>query len=314
MTIKFEQYLQEQNYAKLRRMMMGDMPHVNQVAILTAQNPQGQKSDAETNNKLNKQLFRDIKNGNFIPIRIKNSTPFPFSPARIEKIKGKFDGTEEDSFFVPHMDRRTVVALGQRYNQASVIWGEKKTDENGNPYFQFSYINASTGETENQRNVTVATSDVQKRHDYYSQIGGGKLKKGGGGKYKIQGGRKFIIPFFGDDYADYQPGEKYGTIVHSIPLDKQLKKAESFYIPLVDEVIKGIMPEIIGNVPNYSYYENKISKEDEITNKLIARIIECNKCIYDKSKTGKFLWMHRGIMNEKLNELEQRTRLLKERV
>lgn len=295
--IKFEQYLQEQNYAKLRRMMMGDIPHVNQVAILTAQNPQGKALDAESNNKLNKQLFRDIKAANFIPVKIKN-------PVRIEKIKGKFGGTKEDSFFVPHMDRKTVVTLGQKYNQESVIWGEKKIDKNENPYFQFSYIIAATGETEEQRNVSVATADVQQRTDFYSQIGGGKKKPG-----KIQGGRKFIIPFFSDPYADYQPGEKYGTIAPSTPLDKQpLKKAESFYIPLVDEVIDGNLPEIIGDIPHYSHCEKT---QDKIAKKLVAEIIECNKCMYEESRIEKSRWHHRGIMNNRLIELEQRTRLLK---
>lgn len=170
-----DEKLNESGFSRVRRMLWGNVPSVDSVGIITAENPEAVPQNAEMNNKLNKKLFNHLKSANYGPIQI----------------KGSF-GNVENPYIVPNISREDLINLGIRFNQQSVIWGSKR--EGDNPAFRFEYIEKD--KTTQTRDVHVANDDVQSREDFYSAIKG----------------RKFIIPFFDDPYSGHELGQKYGTI------------------------------------------------------------------------------------------------------
>ena len=167
---KYMNLLNESGYARVRQMMMGLVPSIDTLGILTAQNPGGEPASAEENNKMNAQLLADLIAANYGVIPIKGSY-----------------GGPEDSFLVPNMTRQDVADLGIKYGQEAVIWGRKVAEETGEPYFTFEYIEGE--DTIQTRDVSLGGPEIQAKKDYYSQ------KKG----------RKFYIPFFDDAYEGAMP-------------------------------------------------------------------------------------------------------------
>ena len=92
----------EAKFSHIRQIMMGVIPRINTVGILTAQNPDGKPADRKFNEKSMKALERDLRGMNY----------------GYHKIQGKF-GSDEDSFLVPNMSREDVAALGIKYTARS---------------------------------------------------------------------------------------------------------------------------------------------------------------------------------------------------
>lgn len=184
--------VKESGFSRVRQMMLGQVPSVGSVGILTAENPGGKTASSEENKQNNHQLMADLRSLNYGPI----------------KVAGKFRD-EENSFMVPLMTRQDAVKLGQKYGQESVIWGEKLEDEDGNPYFRFEYIEVDDDKTVQTRDVSLGGPEVQDREDFYSE----------------KGGRKFFIPFFDDDYELARPadgGRRISFMESELPLTKEV--------------------------------------------------------------------------------------------
>ena len=167
---KYMNLLNESGYARVRQMMMGLVPSIGTLGILTAQNPGGQAGSSEDNRKANASLMADLMDANYGAIPIEGSY-----------------GGPEDSFLIPNITRDDITALGIKYNQEAVIWGRKTSEDVGEPYFTFEYIEGDN--TIQTRDVSMGGSDVQGKKDFYSS------KKG----------RKFYIPFFDDAYEGAKP-------------------------------------------------------------------------------------------------------------
>jgi hypothetical protein len=155
-------------------MLLGMVPQVDEVAILTAWNPNSEQLPRDENNQRNKELFRDLKTAGYGPV----------------KIKGKF-GNFERSFLVPNMSKSNVVELGQQYGQDAVIWGSKAEGEESDVKMIFQYL--ENGQVQDARDVVLVgthehgegeVEDVQTKKDYYSE----------------KAGRKFVIPFFDENW------------------------------------------------------------------------------------------------------------------
>jgi hypothetical protein len=166
--------LYEAKFSHIRQIMMGVIPSIDTVGILTAENPAGKAAATAANRGSMKALERDLRGMNY----------------GFHKIQGKF-GSDEDSMLVPNMTREDVAALGIKYGQEAVIWGEKLMDDNQDPFFRFSYIEGD--DTVQNRDVSLSGAEVQSRDDYFSQAKG----------------RKFFIPFFDDAYegAKFERGD-----------------------------------------------------------------------------------------------------------
>ena len=166
----------EAKFSHIRQIMMGVIPSIDTVGILTAENPGGKPADRKSNAQNMKALERDLRGMNY----------------GFHKIQGKF-GSDEDSLLVPNMSREDVAALGIKYGQEAVIWGEKLADDINDPFFRFSYMEGD--DTVQNRDVSLSGAEVQSRDDYFSQVKG----------------RKFFIPFFDDTYegAKFERGDAF---------------------------------------------------------------------------------------------------------
>ncbi len=199
--MEFTLFFNETRFSRVKSMLMGHVPTVNTVGILTAENPRGddyttQQNDRQQNNAFNQRLFQDLKTANFGPIRV----------------QGKYGGNKERSFLVPNIQRHEAIALAEKYHQESVIWGSKRQDAGGQPYMEFEWIEGGT--TTQTRRISISNADIQNRNDYYTQVGN----------------VKFAIPFFDDDYDDE------GKVVKLPERDPEAyRKAES-RLPYVDDL------------------------------------------------------------------------------
>ena len=323
--MNFEQYLEMSGFSRLRSIMLGDVPHINQFAILTAQNPGAEKTSDKENKKRNKDLTNDLRTASFKPVTIRKGKEQ--QALGLISLKGKFFGIEEDSFFIPHMDRELALHYGKKYEQEAVIFASKHEDENGNPYFRFEYINVDKGNTESTRIVSVATLDVQSRDDMFSQKGGfiGSPKELKKDKTHATS-RKFIVPFFDDKYAYYKPGKKFGTIsppeILDLPPEEQEKLLQNFggkrkadydgtlrtntefYIPFVDEVIDGIMPLVDGHVPEYAFFSSDLPDTLEVK-QLVKEIREYEEGLLNENRNQKGHYHNRSLMMVRLEKLSE---------
>ena len=157
------------SFARVRRMMMGQVPSIRTIGIMTAHNPQGKRLAASKNNARNKTLVRTLRGMGYGPI----------------PVKGMY-GMEEDSFVIPNITRKDTAALGREFDQQSVIWASRQGDGR-NKRMVWQYIEKD--KTINTRDVSLSGKDIQSRKDYFS----------------IVKGRKFVIPFF---EARYKPVTK----------------------------------------------------------------------------------------------------------
>ena len=161
-----KQILKESGFARVRSMMMGLVPSVETIGIMTAENPNAEKYSGKQNKSLNKSLMDQLRQMNYGPI----------------PIGGSF-GHKENSFLVPNITRAEFADLGNKFSQEAVIWASKQSSPDGD-FMRWEYMEGSN--TIQTRDVSMGGTEVQGREDYYSE------KKG----------RKFLIPFFDPDYED----------------------------------------------------------------------------------------------------------------
>lgn len=162
-------------FPRLRRIMFGDVPNVNSIGLMTAENPNAEPLSPAENSDRMKGLESDLRGMGY----------------GFVKIKGQY-GVKENSLLIPNISRQELVGLGFKYVQESVIYGEKKFKEDF-AYFEFQFI---FGETTTQtRNVSMADKNIQDRDDFFSQVKS----------------RKFIIPFYDDAFEGLKPNPAYGS-------------------------------------------------------------------------------------------------------
>lgn len=278
MYTNFRNMLNESGYARVRRILFGDVPNINTVGIITAENPQGNKISKKENEERNRKLKDHLQSGNYGPV----------------KIRGMF-GYRENPFLVKNITREELVKLGKMYDQEAVIWGEKNMDKNDNPYFRFEYIEGD--KTASVRTVHIGNEEVRDRPDYYTMVKG----------------RKFVIPFFDDPNARKVPGHKYGTLI-SVPdspatpwsddeLADKIKKVETFYLPFFDDPASTnlIFDESWG-ITELTYYSSKLPKTPEIK-QIIDEVHKRTEMLFEKNRTGKSCWANRGVIWECLRKL-----------
>jgi len=181
-----KQHLKESGFSRVRQIMLGQVPSVDTIAILTAENPGGEKAPSSENKKLMSQFKKDLRDSEY----------------GYTNIAGKF-GSKESSLMIMNISRDDTIQLGQKYDQYAVIWGNKLR-EGDEPFFRFEYI--ENDKTIQTRDVSLSGKSVEDRDDYYSE----------------KDGRKFIIPFFDDKYemAKIKSG-RLSFIDTELPKDKE---------------------------------------------------------------------------------------------
>ena len=183
--------LNEGGFSRIRQIMLGQVPSVDTVGILTAENPDGRLASPQTN----ASLMRDLKNS----LRLMK--------VGYTDIAGSF-GSPEKSVLIMNISRDDVAMLGKKFDQEAVIWGQKQRKEEGDPFYRFEYIEGDR--TVQTRDVSLSDQSVQSLGDFYSE----------------KGGRKFVIPFFDDDYEHASPtdaGRRLSFEPGEIPDDDEAK-------------------------------------------------------------------------------------------
>jgi len=186
--------LKEGGFSRIRQIMLGQVPSIDQVGILTAENPHGVPSPPEQNKALMKQLKQALQGVGYT------------------NIGGSF-GSPEQSVFINNISRDDMTKLGHDFGQEAVIWGQKLRTDSGDPFFQFEYIEGNN--TVQTRDVSLGGEGIQAHTDFYSE----------------KGGRKFLIPFFDEEYETATPamaGRRISFEPSEIPGDAEAQRlAES---------------------------------------------------------------------------------------
>jgi hypothetical protein len=153
----FSNYVNESSFSSVNRILQGNRDSVDTIGILTAFNPDGEKAPDEQNEYSQGLLKNELRNMGFGYI----------------KALGCY-GVPEESLIVPNISREIIIQLGNKYNQAAVIFGEKISKNE----MAYDYIEGNKViETKYEVNTT---NDVQNLDDFYTLVKG----------------RKFQIPFF----------------------------------------------------------------------------------------------------------------------
>ena len=253
-------------------MLWGDVPSIKSVGIITAFNPQSLPASKKENETKNNELKKELMRANYGPISAKGQ-----------------HGLKEDTFLIPNISKEFLIDLGEKYDQESIIWGEKKIDKNENPYFEFQFILVASGATTSTRSVHLGGKEVQDRPDLYTMIKG----------------RKFVIPFFDDEMRHMVPGEKYGTVKLSPEEDPDVAarrvELETFLIPFFDDLSEELI--FWGLANEISYYSDKLP-DDPYAKELIERVHLCESKLEEEGKIPRFYWEYRGVIRESLRYLE----------
>lgn len=155
--------LDEAGVARALRAMRGFVPSVRTLGFITAENPMGERATPEFNKEANSKLKTILGDGHW----------------GYQKIKGKYVSTE-NSFLVRNISKEDLLELGKRFNQETVIYGERFDDgEYTGMTFQMIYCTPDNfGNVDGEMKVFVNRENAD---DFYSEIKG----------------RKFMIPFYG---------------------------------------------------------------------------------------------------------------------
>ena len=149
-------------FPRLMQIMTGQVPTIHTFGIMSVDNPMKQALTPEQNNKRRVE-FKEYMKHQALYGYVEHG--------------GQYE-VYEHAFFIPNINRKTLINFGKQYEQESVIFG---TVDRENEKVVFELIYGDT--VGSMREVVLSINDEQK--DYYS----------------ICKGRKFQIPFFDEKYA-----------------------------------------------------------------------------------------------------------------
>lgn len=110
MNLKYLHKVQDRdrNYSRVANIMRGVVPNIHTFAFLTVENPEGITATKEYNAEANKKLEKSIRDYGY----------------GYTKTDG-FYNTIENSYFVPNILKEDALALGNLYEQESIIFAER---------------------------------------------------------------------------------------------------------------------------------------------------------------------------------------------
>jgi hypothetical protein len=164
-----KQEMNESGYAATARTMRGLRKNIKTIAILSAENPFGKPATPSYNKKTTKDMKKLLGGGKF----------------GYKLVKGSY-GSEENSIIINNISKGDAMAIGEIYDQDSIIYGEVVDKKDNGVYMVFTMIgtdkNKNYGKVMGETKVFIDRNDAT---DFYSQIKG----------------RKFVLPFY--DVIDY---------------------------------------------------------------------------------------------------------------
>jgi len=170
-------------FSRVKNMMMGSVDSVDTIGIITAENPMGQSAPKQANLNAQTKLKQNIRSLNLGFIQI----------------KGVY-GNTENPFVIPNISKKDLISLGKTYNQESIIFGERESDES-KTYFKWDYIECNPEKIVKSVYKNISNDrDVENREDFYSAVKG----------------RRFYFPFFDEIESDTIPSKEYSTSKQSM--------------------------------------------------------------------------------------------------
>jgi len=163
-------------FPRVKNIMMGAVDTVDTVGIITAENPMGKAAPKSYNMEMQNKLKQDIRSLNLGFIQMTGSY-----------------GTKESPFIIPNISKQDLIKLAEKYNQESIIFGDKEFDGESN-YFKWDYVEGGKPLSTVYKNIS-NDRDVESREDFFSAVKG----------------RRFYFPFFDDIEADKVPDKNYST-------------------------------------------------------------------------------------------------------
>jgi hypothetical protein len=167
----------ETTFPRVARSISGMVESIDTIGIMTAENPMGEKRAEEQNEYAQNQLKKLLRDNNY----------------GFHEVMGKY-GNIENSLIIPNISKNLMIHLCQIFNQESVIWAEKTSENN----MRFYYIEQD-GEVKDVVDEVFLSSDVQKRNDFYTWVQG----------------RKFYIPFFEEGPEQKKYKKFYKPLVYT---------------------------------------------------------------------------------------------------
>ena len=337
----FQSFIVEANFSKTMKILRGDVPHVNTVAIITAHNPMAQRLSQNKNKELNRKLKAELKEFNYNPIHVSGG------------LKGKFEVPAlEDTFLIPHIDIKSAKGFAKKYGQMAFIFGRKKTHKERGDYIKFEWwerknIDGEFSKTQ-ERNVVVSGEDAQSKTDLFSgvkmhsyekskkerakDIAAGKrvepahhIHKDVGAKWgETPDTKKLSVPFFDPKYdnAMYSVGKRKIDFPFPVspsslkdnPLASSSDQSDEdfyddddkmeFYIPFFDDVMAGITP-ICEFEKEVNFVESELPKTEAVK-EIVKSIRESENYVYSdlEKYTEKGRWIGRCGINTQLEKLK----------
>lgn len=216
--------VESNSYSRLATILRGIAPKINTIGFITAENPNGKQQTLSFNKNANLELEKELRLMNL----------------GYHKIKGNY-GMVEHSYAIPNIKKNELLELGRKYNQETVIFGEKHYNQkNEISYvgmdFNLIYTDYRFGKIESTRSIFMNNNQM---NDFYSEIHG----------------RKFYIPFFDDSMGKLKWKDTSGII-------------ESLH--LTEDIINDL---------------------NETVDK-----------IFERDRTSKSIWIHRGHLKNAINK------------
>ena len=208
----------ESGYSSLANTLRGLRPSIHTIGIITAWNPYGIKASNEKNYAANERLSREL---------VELGLGFRL-------VKGKY-GVEEDSFIISNISTETLQQLGYKYEQDSVIFGDKIENKRDSNVLSTSARQALKLKNQTGMEFLMISTNPRKPKEIGTIIGTQRLfvkRENAEDFYSEYKGRRFVIPFFGvedtidstDDfekveYQEFSKGWKGGET----PSEKSIK-------------------------------------------------------------------------------------------
>jgi hypothetical protein len=179
--------LDESKYTSVANTLRGGIrKSIKTIAILTGENPYGKKATKDYNKNANEKLEEILMSGRY----------------GFRKVKGSY-GSLENSYIVNNISLESAIALGEKFNQDSIVFGEVVGGDQEDVYMNFKMVGTDPNKPEEYQ-TAIGSTDVyvsrENAEDFYSEVGG----------------KKFVLPF-------------YGTIDRMVGPDNKIFKVEKDY-------------------------------------------------------------------------------------
>lgn len=164
-------------FPRVHNMMTGGVESIDTIGMMTSENPMAQQLTPQENKNRFNQLKADLGNLNL----------------GFVQVEGHYE-VKENALVIPNIKREDLIRLGEKYQQDSVIFGQKESDKE-KTFIKWEFIQG--GSTKRINDIVITNSkSLETRNDLFSAIKG----------------RRFYIPFFDDESNQPKSDEKYSIV------------------------------------------------------------------------------------------------------